>query len=302
MGVRLMTLTAEWQLVLVLWGDKYSNVEVSHLIETAKKHSSRPFRTVLLTDRMRDGLPEDVLQRLIPEFYSADRFRLSGCQAKLSVFSEGVVPQDLPAIFVDIDTVVLGDMARFLKLPKSEQSVVIFQSAIIPIGWFGRCLYKFTKKRKYARGNSSIIVFHPKECGYIDRKFRALDEAFPELLFRPMISDERFISWVAQPHLQAIPKSLAVKFPTEFMWSHDWVVFARAKLPWSKRRWRSLVAVTLPGVEVKGHNLLKMPEGTRLRDGKGRKLIWSERAIGPMKDRLTQYYSALVAQEQESHL
>jgi hypothetical protein len=53
-------------------------------------------------------------------------------------------------------------------------------------------------------------------------------------------------------------------------------------------------------VEVKGQELLQMPEGGGFVDRKGRRLIWSEKAIGPMKQKLTEYYSALEAREKES--
>jgi hypothetical protein len=59
------------------------------------------------------------------------------------------------------------------------------------------------------------------------------------------------------------------------------------------------LAVTLPGIEVKGQELLTMAEEAEIVDRKGRILIWSEAAIGPMKARLTEYYRALEAATKE---
>ncbi len=288
----------EWQLVLVLWGTKYGAPEVSQLVETIAKHASRPFRTVLITDRPRDGLPDGVIQRDFPEFFIREEMLTAGCQAKLAMFEDGVVPQDLPAVYVDIDTVVFGDMSRFLDVAKSEKALVLFQSAMLPIGPLGRWVWRRSNKKKYARGNSSIVVYHPRECGYIAARFRDLHAQYGMARFRPMIADERFMSWAAQETLQAIPSSMAVKFPTEFMLPWPSLIYLRAAMPWVRARWKGLLAVTLPGVEVKGQELLQMPDGGGFVDRKGRRLIWSQKAIGPMKQKLTDYYSALMAREE----
>lgn len=293
---------AEWQLVLILWGTKYGVAEVNHLIDTIHKNASRPFRTVLITDRQRDGLRDGVMQRAFPDFFIQPDMRSVGCQAKLAMFENGIVPDDLPAVYVDIDTVVFGDMAAFLDLAKTDKAVVLFQSAMLPIGPLGRLVWRVSKAKKYARGNSSIVVFHPRECGYISKTFRELFDEHNGIGIRPMVADERFMSWAAQENLQAIPRRLAVKFPTEFMLPWPWLIYLRAAMPWVRTRWRGLQAVTLPGVEVKGQELLQMPVGTEVVDRKGRKLIWSEKAIGPMKARLSEYYRALDAKEQENDI
>ncbi len=297
-----MTTEANWQLVLILWGTKYGAPEVSQLVETIAKYSSRPFRTVLITDRPRDGLPEGVVQREFPEFFIREEMRTIGCQAKLAMFEAGVVPQDLPAVYVDIDTVVFGDMSKFLDVAQSDKAVVLFQSAMLPIGPLGRWVWRRSDKKRYARGNSSIVVYHPRESGFIAEQFRNLHAQHGMTGFRPMVADERFMSWAAQEHLQAIPKSMAVKFPTEFMLPWAWLIYLRAAMPWVKSRWKGLLAVTLPGVDVKGQELLQMPEGGGFVDRKGRRLIWSHKAIGPMKQKLTEYYGALLAREKENDI
>ena len=121
-----------WQLVLVLWGTKYPVAEVNHLIDTVLRHAAHAPRVVLITDRPREGLRAGVVQREIPAFFMDPRMRGPGCQTKLCMFEAGVVPDDLPAIFIDIDTVVFGDMTRFLGLQTSRKTVAIFQSAVLP--------------------------------------------------------------------------------------------------------------------------------------------------------------------------
>ncbi|MDO9637857.1 MAG: hypothetical protein Q7J44_04880 [Pseudotabrizicola sp.] len=282
-----------WQLVLVLWGTKYPVAEVNHLIDTVCRLASHAPRVVLITDRLRDGLRAGVVQRLIPDVFMDPRMRGAGCQTKLCMFEAGVVPDDLPAVFIDIDTVVFGDMTRFLALQTNPKTVAIFQSAILPFGALARAIYRLTKGRKYARGNSSIVVYHPAETAHIAARYRDLVAELGYNGLRPMIADERFISWSHQPHMRAIPRDMAVKLPTEFMLPWPWLIHLRASLPWVRRRWAGLIALTLPGVEVKGEALLTLPDGAEVVDRKGRRLIWSEAALGPVKARLTAYYTAL---------
>ena len=150
---------AEYQLVLVLWGTKYGIDEVNHLIRIVKSQSRTQPRIVLITDRTRQGLDDSVIQRPFPEFFLKDEFKGPGCQAKLAMFEDGVLPDDLPAIYLDLDSVVMGDLQRFQALQYTPKTIAIFQSALLPFGAFGRFLHKQTKGRRYARGNSSMIVF-----------------------------------------------------------------------------------------------------------------------------------------------
>lgn len=283
-----------WQLVLVLWGTKYPVSEVNHLIDTVCRLASKPPRVVLITDQIRVGLREGVVQRLIPAFFMDPQMRGGGCQTKLCMFEAGVVPDDLPAVFIDIDTVVIGDMTRFLSLQHDRKTVAILQSAMLPFGAVARALFRLTKGRRYARGNSSVVVYHPAECTHIAARYRDLVAQVGYNGIRPMIADERFISWSNQPHMRAVPQSMAVKLPTEFMLPWRWLILLRARLPWVRRRWAGLIALTLPGVEVKGEALLALPDGGEIVDRKGRRLIWSEAALGPVKARLTAYYTALL--------
>lgn len=101
-----------------------------------------------------------------------------------------------------------------------------------------------------------------------------------------MIADERFISWCAQPVMRAVPSSLAVKFPTEFMYPWLWIGRLRGALPGVRRRRAGLVAITLPGEWVKPAELLSLREGAIVADRKGRRMEWSDRYLGPVRQRL----------------
>jgi hypothetical protein len=176
------------------------------------------------------------------------------------------------------------------QMMRGPETIAILQSAILPFGAAARRLFRVTGGRRYARGNSSVVVFHPAQCGYVAMRYRALHAAHGFDGLRPMVADERFLSWAAQPVVRAVPGHLAVKFPTEYMQPWRWLVHLRASLPWIRRRRAGLVAVTFPGVKFKGEDLAALPEGATVTDRKGRRLFWTDRALGPLRARIIQRY------------
>ena len=288
-----------WQLVIVLWGNKYSVSELNALITSVIDQASSPPRVTLITDRARTGVYEGVIIREMPTFFDQPEFLRGGCQAKLSVFEKDILPTDMPAILMDIDTLVMGDISQLTSLLTTPQTVALLQSAVLPFGALARTIYKLTNKRKYARGNSSVVVFHPAHCHYISTTFKSLFAQHNGLNFRPMIADERFISWVAQPYMRAIPKAYVVKFPTEFMWQTRWFARLRGRMPWLKKRWAGLTALTFPGLDMKGQDLAMLPENAEITDRKGRHLIWSQSVLGPVQQPIKAYYLALKQREEQ---
>ncbi|MDK2774831.1 MAG: hypothetical protein KYX65_07485 [Tabrizicola sp.] len=281
---------SSWQCVLIAWGDRYPVAEINRLVRSVRARSRGLERTVLLSDRPREGLEPGVELREIPAWYLAPEFRGPGCQAKLCLFEPGLVPADMPAVYLDLDTIVFGDLSQLLQVMESPQTVAILQSAILPFGALARALYRITDRRRYARGNSSIVVYHPAHTGYISERFRELAAQHRTGGFKPLRADERFISWAAQPVMRAVPASLAVKFPTEYMQPWRWLVHLRADLPWIRRRREGLVAVTFPGVKLKAGELAALPEGATITDRKGRRLFWTDRALGSLRRKIIDLY------------
>ena len=99
-----------WQLVLVCWGTKYGVADINRSHNAARRNSARHARTVLITDRERPGLDADIVTVEFPDTFTDEAFRGPGCQAKLSMFSD-IVPDDMPAVFTDLDSLILGDLA-----------------------------------------------------------------------------------------------------------------------------------------------------------------------------------------------
>jgi hypothetical protein len=282
-----------WQCVLISWGTRYPVVMINRLVARIREQASHPPRFVLITDRSHPGLDPSVMETPFPPFFADPVFRGPGCHAKLAMFEPGVVPADLPALYIDLDTVVTGDLSAGLGLMRNRQSVLMLQSAILPFGLLGRLVYRATKGRDYARGNSSVVVFHPAECGEIAARFREAYASHPDFGFRPMIADERFISWARQPHMIALPRWFAAKLSAEFMSPLRPWLKVRARLPWVARRRARLAAVTLSGPEVKPEILMSLPDGAEVTDAKGRHLIWSDRVMGGVRRRIIAHYEAL---------
>ncbi|MXQ07041.1 hypothetical protein GQ651_04190 [Alphaproteobacteria bacterium GH1-50] len=286
-----MSGTPDWQCVMILWGTKYPVDLVNHQVRMIRALSGRPARFVLITDRPREGLDPDIAEVAFDPFFLAPEFKGPGCQAKLTMFVPGLVPTDLPAVFVDLDTVIVGDLSRVVDTLDRRDRVRILQSAILPFGPLGRLAYRLSGGKRYARGNSSVVLWHPAQgAEVIAARFRALYEEHGGLGIRPMIADERFISWCVQPRMGAVPKSVAVKFPNEFMHPIRAWISLKGRLPWVRARRAGLAAVTLPGEDIKPERLLALGDGEAIQDRKGRWLIWSETALGGLKEQIRSYY------------
>ena len=277
-----------WQCVFVCWGDRYGVEYINALVAEIRAHASSIPRFCLITEAAKSGLDSDVRICPFPNFFLRPEYLLSGCQAKLAMFEAGVLPDDLPAVYVDLDTIVLGDLERGIEFMSRRDTVLMLQSAIVPFGILGRLIACLTNGRRYARGNSSILVFHPAECAHIASCFRELSAKYPLNEFRPTIADERFISWAAQPQMKALPRNFAVKFTSEYMsvWA-PWL-FLKVVLRSSQRRRQA--AVTLNGPAIKPWILMELSDGARVVDNKGRVLIWSDRTLGHMKAKIISFF------------
>jgi hypothetical protein len=135
-----------------------------------------------------------------------------------------------------------------------------------------------------------MVVFHPAECHYVAETFRSLYAQYPDFGFRPMVADERFISWVAQTHMKKLPNSLIVKFPGEFMFPWRWWLYVKAQLPWVRARRAKLAAITLNGLLIKPEMLVELKQGEIVIDNKSRQLVWSRLTMGNFYQDIKKYY------------
>lgn len=288
------TIPPKWQCVLTCWGTKYNAEDINKLIIKIAAKNERVDRFVVISDRSHKDLDVRAETVALPKVFIKPEFTTGGqCQAKLAMFQKGVLKPDMPAIYIDLDTAILGSIEQAFEFVKDDRSIVMFQSALLPFSAFARLIFRLTKGKKYARGNSSFVVFHPKYWNKIADQFLAIFEEGQFRKFRPTISDERYISWVAQDHMIALPKNFAVKFATEYMLHHAVLTYAKSCLPWVRRRRKKLSVVTLCGVEMKPENLITLELNACISDSKGRVLVWNDFVLGPLRKKLIDYYSVV---------
>jgi hypothetical protein len=281
---------ASWQCLLIIWGDKYGVETVNRLVRAVAAHAASEPRFVLLTDVPREGLDDRIISRPIPPEWLLPEMKQSGCMAKLAMFAPGVVPDDLPVVYLDLDSVILGDVGKGVRFLHRPDGLMLLQSAILPMGWPGRLVYRLTGGRRYGRGNSSVVIYHPAHCAFIAQRFMELKRQYPRHEYPPMRGGERFTSWAGQAVIAAVPASFAVKFPTEYMSRIPALGYVWAWLPWVRSRRRNLSIVTLCGDTAKAEVLLTLGEGDRIVDRKRRWLVWSEAYVGEMKRKILDFH------------
>ena len=170
--------------------------------------------------------------------------------------------------------------------------MAFLKSAIVPIGRVRRAVWKLSKGQKYARGNSSMIAFHPGKRGYIAQRFRELHARRSGTAFRPVIADKRSNSWVAWKNLRAASSRFAVKFPTEFMLPRLWLTLARPSLPRVGSRRENHKALTFPGTSTKPEQLPALRDRSTVKGFKNRKFVRSDVLLGKTRQSINDYYSA----------
>lgn len=283
----------EWQCVFILWGAKYGAGDVNHIVAAVRAQTRRPPRMVLLTDRPRPGLAEGVETRPIPEFYLRPAFMGPGCQTKIALFEPGVLADDLPAVFLDLDTVVLGDLSEAVSFLDRRDRIALLPASFMDFGLFSLLIWRLSGGRWHARGNSSMVVFHPAACHEIAERFRDLIDSENPSVSKALRADDQFLSWVAQRRLRRVPRWFAAKLSTEFMLRPLWLMRLRSRLPWVRRRWDRLRLIALPGDLLKPEILRSLPDRKVITDRRGRYLDWSDATLGVTRSRLVAHAESL---------
>ena len=221
-----------------------------------------------------------------------DFFRL-GYRVKISVFDRAVLPPNSVCVYLDLDTMVVGDVGKIANLIKQPSDVYMLPpGSVISFSPIRRILFKLTGGKHFATGNSSVLAYHSESKNNISdifkQHFNAQDTG------RYMNIDDVFISWAGQPFLRGMPTNLAVSFRREFL-SHLMPLLLLKKIsPLRQARHNGLVAVTFNGTSYKPHELLKLSDGERIQDSKGRFGFWSDAYIGPLRHKILDYCQKIV--------
>ena len=266
----------DWHLVMALWGDRYGAADVNRLAGAARAGSATCRGVILVTDRPRDGVDAAVRQIPFPGAFATPECFAPGYPAKLAVFAPEVVPAQALCVYLDLDTLVLGDLGRLAARVDSPEALLMLPPAgPVGFGALRRGLFALTGGRRVATGNSSIMAWHTGAAHNIADAWRAGGAA--GAAHRGI--DDAFISWCAQDRLRGVPPELAVRFRRGFMTRVPGLATARHR--WG-RRLDGLVAVTFDSPACKPAELARLPDATPIRDGRGRRAIWSQAAMGPV--------------------
>jgi hypothetical protein len=140
--------------VCMKWGTLYGPEYVNRLHAGVRRYLARPFRFVCFTDDAQ-GLDEGVEAQPLPGTGSAEtvdtRWR------KLAIFRPGLAGLSGPVLFLDLDLVIVGDLAPFFDLP--GRFCVIRDAELFPARW-SRRLFRPARERFYQTvGNTSVFRF-----------------------------------------------------------------------------------------------------------------------------------------------
>lgn len=269
------------QVVCLSWGTKYGPEVINYLQAEAVRLSSRPVRFVCITDAPRD-LHADIVQKQFPAFALPFEEMKFGCRAKLAMFAPGMLEPDLPTVYLDLDTALLGDPAKLVVELERHRGMFMLMNHYVQWWKLPKAIKKLAGSRYYF-GNSSILAFYPGEMEHIYTRF---NEEIARVAGEPpkrLASDERFISYSNRDNLRVFPTSLANKFAEEYMMPLPWMEDIRKRLPWVKARRDGLVAMTFVSEGLKSDRLIAFKTGDLLRY-KRASVYWNEADHGRYSD------------------
>jgi hypothetical protein len=209
------------------------------------------------------------------------------------VFDREVLPPNSVCVYFDLDTMVVGDVGKIADLIKHPSDIYMLPPAsVIAFSSIRRKLFKLTGGNHFATGNSSVLAYHSESQNNISdlfkRHFNAQDKG------RYMNIDDVFISWAGQLFLRGMPVNLAVSFRREFLSHLMPLLFLKKISPFRRARHKKLVAVTFNGTSYKPHELLKLTDGEKIYDSKGRFGYWSDAYMGPLRLKILDYCQKIV--------
>ncbi len=287
--------TGGWWLVLIIWGDAYHEGYVTELVKAARAQSPSLAGVVLIADRPRPGLDPSIVQHPFPPAFQRPGFFRGGYLAKLALLTCPGVPDDAPCVYVDLDTVILGDLGRLAAQMRDGEEVLILKAGTFGFTLLTRLAWRLSGGRAFPTGNSSLLAFRAGRGRALADRFLSLHADADERGKKHMQVDDRFISWAAMPRVRAVDRRLGCMFRREFLSRLPVVAAISGRLPWVRERRKGLVAVTLNGVGYKPDVLLSLRDGDPVQDAKGRRGRWSLGEMGPVRDRITAYCARVAA-------
>jgi hypothetical protein len=189
------------------WGSAFTADRVNLLFRAVRDRSSVDLSYVCLTDDP-NGLDDFIEAKAIPEMGLKPENWRDGCWPKLSIFKPGLFPGAEAVIFIDLDMMVLADIAPFAERVKAMGGLHIlrewnpFVYNVLPVAW-----------RPYRGAQSALFGFRPGEMDYVFETFCAA----PEAELKRAHNDQSYLSVAARKIHH---------------WPHDWCVSFRRHCAW----------------------------------------------------------------------
>lgn len=268
----------KWALILVIWGDKYHKGYVNTLVRSSLELSSHCDQVIMFTDVIRSGISAPVEQVLIPNDMRGPKFFRPGYPVKLCFMDTRSLPLNKTCVYIDLDTLVLGNLDRVAALCKTKSDVHMLAPAGLKFNRLSRFIFRTTGKN-YVTGNSSITVFNSGLDINVAQKFISDISRDPAPRPKHMNNDDRYIAHTLQQNLRNIPTHICAMFRRKYLTRFSWL---RREHPAQD----NIVAVTLNDLSFKPDKILGWQDGQKIIDPKGRSGEWSERWFGKAQSQI----------------
>jgi hypothetical protein len=276
------TTARPFALVLAIWGTRYGPGHVNEIIAGAFRRSPDLDEVVLLTDRPRDGLDPRIRQMPFFSPYDEAEFTGHGYRAKLAVFAAVAANPGKPCVFLDLDTIVVGDLGRVAHLVTGTEDLFMLPPAGLRFSALRRWLDRVRGGDRYPVGNSSVLAFHSGAKANLALLYAQLRGEGKLQGHWSNLIDDHLISWFGHGRVRGVPSSAAVMLRREFMSRLPFWPALKSRLPQVRKRRSVLAAITMNGLKVKPELLATLPEGAKISDGRGRHGRWDAGTFGTL--------------------
>ena len=120
------------QVVVVKWGSRYSSPHVNNTLSEIHRLSSRRMKFICVTDQP-EGLANFIETKPFPNWGDWYETLKKGCRLKLSIFEKGILDPDLPTLFFDLDTMILGDVSQLVRDLERTGGMYMCRGHILPL-------------------------------------------------------------------------------------------------------------------------------------------------------------------------
>ena len=287
-----MPVCFDLQVVFVKWGKRYGTEWLNRHVKAIRRNASCAVRYVCITDdNDLDSFDRDIEVLSFPNFVAPFEQLKIGMKLKLAIFSQGILTPGVPAIYLDLDSCITGDVAKLAEYLRNNPGMHMLSGHYLQWWRFQRHVRPVIGSKFY-HANGSAIGFMPEEFDWLFQRFNELFTGQPyDQLPKYLKTDDHFISFQCRDGLSVFPRSLIVKYSDEYFAPFHFLESLRKSLPWVAARRKDLVAISFPGVSVKPDRLGALNRGDLIRY-KWLKARWEQ-------DQLIDYWREPMLEEQQ---